>query len=611
MSKTATKSPSTKEKSPSSRAYVDRLVLTALMEAQSVVKPGELTDRLSDSGVSTTTIRSVLSSNPDMFAYVDRKWIPAARAEAEEVPFAEAVRLYIASFQGPAPLSVVCEELSRLRGIAVEEVENIIRRYAAKDDWLLLTIGGDLYDSGTLFRGSSETVERAIGLYRVDEEVADEIEKKLGKFDWNHSEAIVKALEKVAPVSAKELGFVAWRALNPDDRSGFLLFNWKEFYGELLSIPGFVFSANGEIVSEKDVAALVKTVSKEAEKFEAVIELEDVAPLDLSKADMNELVKKVQANGETLTARIIAEEMFEITPASKSYQSDMKRLIESMQGDQRLVWVGGDRFRKAGDIPSYVNEIPEPFHFQKSDVIGEDGDPVDVLLSDQGLPDALRKLIMHPLANDVLDEELDQPEPKVMPKEMRMVLKPIHRDLGTFPMAQFLPGWLDNAPAIQELILVDPEGNELQAWVNHDTRLIYGLLDWWLDQPVESGAIFTIGKTDRPNVLTFTWDDQTDPITFISPQRMEQLREIAANSEGMTTFDLTREIMSHWPKGVDYLTLLWEVNVVRRTSRRLLASLLSGYQCFTQRSGSPVWHYEPKKVEQGFDKNKKKFIEKG
>lgn len=191
-----------------------------------------------------------------------------------------------------------------------------------------------------------------------------------------------------------------------------------------------------------------------------------------------------------------------------------------------------------------------------------------------------------------------------------MVLKPIHRDLGTFPMAQFLPGWLDNAPAIQELIMVDPEGNELQAWVNHDTRLIYGMLDWWLDQPVESGAIFTIGKTDRPNVLTFTWDDQTDPITFISPQRMEQLREIAATSEGMTTFDLTREIMSHWPKGVDYLTLLWEVNVVRRTSRRLLASLLSGYQCFTQRSGSPVWHYEPKKVEQGFDKNKKKFIEK-
>jgi hypothetical protein len=41
-----------------------------------------------------------------------------------------------------------------------------------------------------------------------------------------------------------------------------------------------------------------------------------------------------------------------------------------------------------------------------------------------------------------------------------------------------------------------------------------------------------------------------------------------------------------------------------------VASLLSSYQCFYQRSGSPVWHYDPKKVDLGFDKTKKKFIKK-
>ncbi|MCH7945534.1 MAG: hypothetical protein IIC73_05900, partial [Armatimonadetes bacterium] len=100
------------------------------------------------------------------------------------------------------------------------------------------------------------------------------------------------------------------------------------------------------------------------------------------------------------------------------------------------------------------------------------------------------------------------------------------------------------------------------------------------------------------------------PVVYISVQRMEELREIASRSEEMSTFDVVREVMTHWPKGADFLTVLWEVNVVRRTARRMLASLLSGYACFYQRSGSPVWHYDHKKVEQGFDKTKLKFVVK-
>jgi hypothetical protein len=91
---------------------------------------------------------------------------------------------------------------------------------------------------------------------------------------------------------------------------------------------------------------------------------------------------------------------------------------------------------------------------------------------------------------------------------------------------------------------------------------------------------------------------------------MEELRTIGAEADGKSTLDLLIEAMSHWPKGADYLTLLAEVNVVRRSSRRLIASLLSSYLCFYQRSGSPVWHFDAKKVEQGFDKTKKKFIKK-
>jgi len=227
----------------------------------------------------------------------------------------------------------------------------------------------------------------------------------------------------------------------------------------------------------------------------------------------------------------------------------------------------------------------------------------------EGLNSSLRKLLQHPLALDVEDEDI-QPALKNQPDSIRLVMKSIHRELGTFPLAQLPTGWISDEPKVQETIFVDGSGKELQVWVNNETRLMYGLIDWWLDQPIESGAVFTLTRTPELNVFDFAYLDQPDPVVYISTQRMEELRTLGAEAEGKSTLDLLIEVMSHWPKGADYLTVLAEINVARRTSRRLVASLLSSYQCFYQRSGSPVWHFDSKKVEQGFDKSKKKFIKK-
>src|SRR5690606_31021814 len=119
----------------------------------------------------------------------------------------------------------------------------------------------------------------------------------------------------------------------------------------------------------------------------------------------------------------------------------------------------------------------------------------------------------------VNDEEI-LPEPKNLADTLRLVLKPIHRELGTFPMCQFPTGWFYPEPNIQELIFIDPQGRELQVWLSHEARLLFNLFDWWLDQPVESGAVFSLTRTTKPNVFEFAWLDQTDPVVYISNQRM-------------------------------------------------------------------------------------------
>ena len=605
MSKTVTIKPDEQF----ARLYADRLILEALVDLHEVIKPGELSEQLSSKGLGLAAIRSLLASNADLFAYNERRWVPKARLDTEGRPMMAAVDRLLRAFGAPVAVDLVAREIAIRYGIEPEDAADCIRRFGQTDPLVLLTRDDRVVSTEVLFRGSDESRPRAYKLAGITEEEVADAQKKLGDFDWLHNDALVLALEKAAPVSLKALGAAAWVALSPDSPFGNHLFDWRTFYADLLSIPGYVISANGVIAPEAEGAKWVAQAAKLADKLAPTVEIEDAVPIELKPEDIENMVKKVTGASETVTAKQLLEELFEITPTVRTYPDDMANVMDALRGDKRVMWVGGDRFQKPEARPDDVDEIPMPFQYVASDHLQEDGDPVDVELVDEGLSSSLRKLILHPLAQDVLDEEL-QPRLKNIPDQIRLVLKPIHRELGTFPMAQFPTGWFDDEPGLQEVILNDTHGRTLQVWLNTKLRLMFGLFEWWIDQPIESGAVFQLTRTNKPNVFDFEWLDQTDPVVYVSNQRMEELREIATRADSMSTFEILREVMSHWSKGADFLTIMWEVNVVRRTSRRLLASLLSSYVCFYQRSGSPVWHYDHKKVEQGFDKTKKKFIKK-
>lgn len=591
------------------RLYADRLILEQLTELSEVFKPSEIADRLKSSGLGLSAVRSLLASNPDMFAYAERRWVPAARVEGAGRPFSEQIRLMTERFGGPMPLDLLAREAARATGRSEEWATETVLRLAKTDPNIVLTRSQHVVNRKFVFAAKDESIEDAFTLNNVDEAQVADVEKKLAGFDWRQTDAIMAALEKTAPVNAKALLATAWKVLNPQDPKKPLLYDWKEFAGELLSIPGFILAADGNIYREDMADKWITTAVRIAEKISPTIEVEDAAPLELKGEDVEKMIQEIVAADHAVTATKLLETNFEITPQVRTFPDDMSNVMKALRADSRVEWVGGDRFMKPNQAPDYIFELPEPFQFVRGDQTLEDGELVDSELIDEGLNTSLRKLISHPLATDVLDEDV-LPPAKVLPETLRLVLKPIHRELGTFPLSQFPGGWFDDQPKVQEFILINPAGEQLQVWVNHDLRIIFGLFDWWLDQPVESGAVFSLTKTPRPNVLEFAWLDQTDPVVYISNQRMEELREIASRAEEMSTFDVVREVMTHWPKGADFLTILWEVNVIRRTSRRLLASLLSSYVCFYQRSGSPVWHYDHKKVEQGFDKSKKKFIKK-
>ena len=590
------------------RSYADRLILEKLSEMDVAVKLGELADKLSDEGLGLAAVRSLMASNPDVFAFHERRWMPAARLNSIGRPVAEIMRALLDSFGAPVSFNMILTEVARVRQQEVEVLESTVRRFAERDPNFVLLDDDRVAMIKWGFVANEETLERALAINGINKERYEEVKAKLGNLDFRGSNWAVEAL-KHAPLSLKEISAVAFGSINSDNPRSTLIYNIKDVLRAVFSVPGYVYITDGTMVTEAEAKNLVSFAVKLAQKLTPTIDVDDAQPIELKPEDIAKVVKKVVESEESVTSTKLLEEYFEITPGTKTFIDDFANMNNALRADASVVWVGGDRFRKAGNVPDYIHEIPAPFEFFQSGVLNEENEEVDVELTDEGLNSSLRKLLQHPLALDVEDEDI-QPALKNQPDSIRLVMKSIHRELGTFPLAQLPTGWISDEPKVQETIFVDGSGKELQVWVNNETRLMYGLIDWWLDQPIESGAVFTLTRTPELNVFDFAYLDQPDPVVYISTQRMEELRTLGAEAEGKSTLDLLIEVMSHWPKGADYLTVLAEINVARRTSRRLVASLLSSYQCFYQRSGSPVWHFDSKKVEQGFDKSKKKFIKK-
>lgn len=589
------------------RSYADHLILRELSRIDGAIKLSDIADKLSGEGLGLAAIRSLLASNEDKFAYHERRWVPKARIDGEGRPLVDVIRSFVHSYHAPMPINVLMEELSRVL-TPDENMEATVERMLAKDrrfvrygDHVLLTEWG--------FVALDEDVDRALALNGVSMEEVEELHKKLGKMDWLAAGSVTKALATAAPVKLKVLGAVIWMDLNPQDPRSVLKYNNGNVLVEALADKKYILLGDGVLHPAEEGKKFVTVATKFAEKIALTISVEDAQPIEINKEDVGKLADRVKKAGDTITATKLLEEVYEITPANKTFPDDLANMMAALKSDSAIHWVGGDRFRGNINVPEFYYSVPDPFLFPESTVLDAEGELVDVELNDDGLNSSLRKLLSHPLATDVLDEDI-MPQSKQMPETIRLVLKSIHREVGTFPMCQVPTGWLSNTPNLQELKFVDNGGRELQVWANMEARLMFNLIDWWYEQPIESGAVFTLTKTAQPNVFEFAWLDQPDPVVYISTQRMEQLRQMGESFEGRSTLDLLMEVFAQWPKGADYLTLLAEVNVARRSTRRLIASLLSSYQCFYQRSGSPVWHFDAKKVEQGFDKTKKKFIKK-
>lgn len=592
------------------RTYADQFVLSALARVSSTLRLRELAQEVAPHGISLSDLQNLLTTNPERYVYEGGRWYPRARMLSREVPFNQFLRTVLELYGGPMPVGDLASECAQARGKSMEYYIKHLFRTLNNDPDLFCTPSGYAGLAKWLFRAGDESPEVALLLNDVEEEEVANFLGTLGRVDYSELQNAAKRAVRYAPFPFKVIGFFAWRQLNPPDPYELRLYDAVALFDALLCQEELVFGADEMFYPVEEAQKWLKQALRDAGKMEPYYKIEEAPPLELGDAEVEEIVEAIYKSDTSVSVGELLQKRFEIGPGDKTYEEDVNNAVKKLRAIERIWWVGGDRFRAPDTAPPFVHSVPEVLHFPELDFVDESGQAIDVELSDDAFPSALRKELVNPLAQDVLDEEIG-PAPRKMPEKVRLVLKAHHREIGTFPLCQFPTGWFLPEPNLQELIFIDAEGRELNVWLNHHARLLFNLFEWWLEQPLESGAVFTLSKTDRPNVFHFEWQEEPDPLLYISSERMEELRDLAGRAGELSTYEIIMEILGKHKKGAEFLTILAEVNVVRRTRRRLVASILTGYHCFYQRSGSPLWHFDAKKIQQGFDRAKKRYIRKG
>jgi hypothetical protein len=579
----------------------------------------EIVRELGDDAVTTALARHTMEMHPRRFVAVDRRWDIAQRYLDRQRPQERTLQEIVALYGAALPILEASGELSHVYGRPREHFDEVASRLLRRPHFFPVS-DGLAYGLRSWLLDIEEEKERDVLFYNyLTPAMLAPFESAAAAADWE-TDPLGSASRLLAeadgqPVDNRLIQFFAWRALG-ENFDGAALYDMLYAQGNaLIPLPDHRWLSADVLDSLRAVwqaqAALVADLAPE-EPAAVAATMEALAkPLVVTDEDMAELEKFFAGREEAVTIPDLLTGVLEIPASSRTFAEDAQALIQTLRSrPDDFLWVGTDRFRAAGTMPPYLGQLPESLTFPTLPRFETaDGEILDQMLADTAFEDTLPDDVLDPVAQDVNDQEPNDvtrwPEGvSADSPSLRLVLKAHHKEIGTFPLAQIPYGFFPTEPAIVELTFRDSAGNASQVYVDYNVQMIYGLFDLYAEIAAESGAVFHLEKTENPSEYRFTQSSETDPGAFINPARLEDLLEFRSEveTELVSTYDIVRRILDHYRKGVSFLTLLAEVNLVRRTPRRLVASILSGYHAFQPRANR--WTFDSKREPEGFDHSK-------
>ena len=311
---------------------------------------------------------------------------------------------------------------------------------------------------------------------------------------------------------------------------------------------------------------------------------------------------------ETLTSEYIINEILGISKNNPKWP-ELAKDIEKMLADcSEVSYLGNNTWGLPLDIPEIANIVPDSLKI--AEILpseNAEGDVFDQELSPEGFEGTLKTDVYNPLAEDVFDEDQSKTMFSMTGGKQKCVLKYHHKIAGTFPLCQIPPDFFGQKAEVFPITITNEDGLKETVYINNKNRIIIGMAPFYENITDVSGRIFYLEKTDNSNEYKFSLGD-TDKGCNIDLNRSMELLEIKnrLETESLTLFDIICEILEKRP--IDFIQIVTEVNLVKRASRLLIASILSSYHCFNNNKKNGKWNLDEKKIDLGFNKTKKKYI---
>jgi len=543
-------------------------------------------------------IRHILK-NDESFVSAERRFNFRYRTDFNR-PFDGDIRNVLEGVGLPLEISNLANELALLNVKTQEYFLDLLPRFTLnRDDYFV--INNEFYGliNWILKIGEGDSKDDVLDANFFDDfsEIESDLEKiaavKLSGDDTKKmSEAII---DEIGPVSHKVLSLALWNVLG-DNFDSLKLFNDLFLDDEFVLLSGPIWARQKYTA---DAPAKLKKLSALADK-ELVEEEELTGDYIANAEDISEISGYLLDLGTAERLTDIIVNVLEYNEDSSRFMSIRNTLFEEMNNDRRFERVGEETFAAGGMIPEFVTQVPDELLPEFVDSSLYKDSEADIELIDEGLDAGLAAFIHDPYYEDFGGEhEVELADDISVKSKTIMSLTYAHRLMGTLKLRQMdIPFFLSET-SYASLTLKNDNSEILpfKMWLNNEELIMTNLSEWYRDMGVKVGSQITFRKDSCADCYIITLEPKADKNIEIPDVRIDELLELSSKvqDETWSIYEIVTNILSDYKLGLSFLNLWSEVNVVRRTPKRIIASILSYYEGFTvTKAGN--WKFDTKKI---------------
>jgi hypothetical protein len=564
-----------------------------------------LTDE--EQGGLASLVRLVLDSDP-LYSQANRQWdlaLRMGRAEGDRrKPVERSLEDFIDLIGHPVTAKPISVLAAAVYGRLPDYYEKMLSRIAPTSQHFFVLNRNEIAISRWLIDISSDEAEDVeydnfpdTTVVRVLKDVAREIQAD------DALDFAVELIERAGePVDGRALQFVTWSTF-PDIEP-------EELFAELYEHSGVSLERGPAWVTQDGHAQVLDTlraIFRSPENLTDLVaasvpsddeELGILAPTTarVSDDDLDQVIQYMEGEERTYRLGELLQHVLEAFPGSRTYADIQESLRTRMSEDPRVLWVGFERFRVAGTVPADADILPESFTFDEDVYLGEDGEEIDRAVDVSEWKPGLEEQIQHYLVQDIGDDDtVAGPAPKSLVSS-----PPLHQYIaGVRYLRLSERNFFPASPDLVQVTLIAPDDSRFDVWVNNRLGLLTGLKEWYDANLPWVGGQFTLEPTAQPEEYALKYSGEVEPLMNVPLDRLQQLLALRgeAATERLPLSEIVLRILKAHPEGIHFVTLFTEVNVVRRTRRSTLASILSGQRYFSQTGAeTAIWIFDEKRA---------------